>query len=113
MNLPEAPIAQKGFFAAHFFTVKDQEKSEDSYIRILGRKLIKPADPCYIKLENAWIILNCGGGPTPDRPEVVLETHRIWTEPVASLICVSPASGPATRNGRQKSVLSYRTITES
>jgi hypothetical protein len=54
--------------------VKDQEKSEDFYIRILGGKLIKPADPCYIKVENTWIILNCGGGPTPDKPEVVLET---------------------------------------
>jgi catechol 2,3-dioxygenase-like lactoylglutathione lyase family enzyme len=54
--------------------VKDQEKSEDFYIRILGGKLIKPADPCYIKVENTWIILNCGGGSTPDKPEVVLET---------------------------------------
>jgi hypothetical protein len=25
-------------------------------------------------VENTWIILNCGGGPTPDKPEVVLET---------------------------------------
>jgi hypothetical protein len=28
INLPEAPIAQKGFFAAEFFTVKDQENRE-------------------------------------------------------------------------------------
>ena len=27
MNLPDAPIAHKGFFAAHFYTVRDQEKS--------------------------------------------------------------------------------------
>jgi catechol 2,3-dioxygenase-like lactoylglutathione lyase family enzyme len=75
MNLPpDSPVAHEGFFAAHFFTVKDQEKSRDFYVRILGGKLIKPADPCYIKLENTWIILNCGGGPTPDKPEVSLET---------------------------------------
>ncbi len=54
--------------------MKDQEKSEDFYIPILGGKLIKPADPCYIKVENTWIILNGGGGPTPYKPEVVLET---------------------------------------
>ena len=75
MNLPpDSPVAQEGFFAAHFFTVKDQEKSRDFYVRILGGKLIKPADPCYIKLVNTWIILNCGGGPTRNKPEVILET---------------------------------------
>jgi catechol 2,3-dioxygenase-like lactoylglutathione lyase family enzyme len=74
MNLPDAPIAHEGFFAAHFVTVRDQEKSKDFYVRILGGKLIKPDNPCYIKLANTWIILNCGGGPTPDKPEVILET---------------------------------------
>jgi hypothetical protein len=28
----------------------------------------------YIKLTNTWIILNSRGGPTPDKPEVLLET---------------------------------------
>ena len=74
MYLPNAPIADEGFFAAHFFTVTDQEKSKDFYVRILGGKVIKPDNPCYIKLANTWIILNSGGGPTPDKPEVLLET---------------------------------------
>ena len=43
MNLPpDSSVAHEGFFAAHFFTVKDQEKSRDFYVRILGGKLIKP-----------------------------------------------------------------------
>lgn len=74
MNLPDAPIAHEGFFATHFFTVRDQEKSKDFYVRILGGKVIKAENPCYIKLANTWIILNSGGGPTPDKPEVLLET---------------------------------------
>src|ERR1700738_1264558 len=74
MNLPDAPIAHEGFFATHFFTVRDQEKSKDFYVRILGGKVIKSENPCYIKLANTWIILNSGGGPTPDKPEVLLET---------------------------------------
>src|SRR5580700_5737505 len=57
MNLPDAPIAHEGFFATHFFTVRDQGKSKDFYVRILGGKLIKPENPCYIKLANTWIIL--------------------------------------------------------
>ncbi|MGC1675520.1 MAG: VOC family protein [Candidatus Acidiferrales bacterium] len=74
MNLSDVPIAHEGFFATHFFTVRDLEKSKDFYVRILGGKVIKPENPCYIKLANTWIILNSGGGPTPDKPEVVLET---------------------------------------
>ena len=32
--------------------------------------------PIYIKLANSWIILNFGGGPTPDKPDVFLEPPR-------------------------------------
>ena len=65
--------ATEGFFVTHFLTVRDQEKSRDFYVRILGGRLIRPENPCYIKLVNSWIILNSGGGPTPDKPEVILE----------------------------------------
>ena len=37
---------------------------------------MKPENPCYIKLEKSWIILNSGGGPTPDKLDVVLETPQ-------------------------------------
>ena len=74
MNLPNAPVTQDGFFATHLFIVKDQEKSNDFYVRILGGKVLKQENPCYIKLANTWFILNCGGGPTPDKPDVLLGT---------------------------------------
>jgi catechol 2,3-dioxygenase-like lactoylglutathione lyase family enzyme len=76
MNLPDAPIPPEGFFVAHFFTVKDQERSKDFYVRILGGKVINPENPCYIKLANSWIVLNSGGGPPHDKPEVLLETPQ-------------------------------------
>ena len=83
MNLPDAPIAHEGCFATHFFTVSDQDKSKNFYVRILGGKVIKAESRCYIKLANMWIILNSGGGPTPDTPSdrnrvnsfLVPETH--------------------------------------
>lgn len=74
--LPEAPIAEQGFFVTHFLTVKDQARSKEFYVRILGGKVVKAENPCYIKLANSWIILNSGGGPTPDKPEVFLEAPR-------------------------------------
>src|SRR5690349_11497420 len=70
---PDLPIAQEGFFVTLFFVVRDQEASKDFYVRILGGKVVKAADPCYIKLANTWLILNSGGGPTPDKPDVILE----------------------------------------
>jgi len=35
MNLPDAAIAHEGFFAAHFFTMSDLNKSKDFYLRFL------------------------------------------------------------------------------
>jgi hypothetical protein len=74
VNLPDPPIVQEGFFAARFFTVSDQDKSKDFCVRILGGRVIKPDNPCYIKPANTWITLNSGGGPPPDEPGVLLET---------------------------------------
>ena len=76
MKSPDAPIAKKGFVVAHFLTVKDQARSKKFCVGILGGKVVKPENPCYNKLENSWIILNSGGGPTPDKPKVVLETPQ-------------------------------------
>jgi catechol 2,3-dioxygenase-like lactoylglutathione lyase family enzyme len=76
MSLPEAPIAETGFFVPHVLTVADQAKSREFYVGVLGGKVVKEENPCYIKLSNSWIILNSGGGPTPDKPEVILDTPR-------------------------------------
>jgi catechol 2,3-dioxygenase-like lactoylglutathione lyase family enzyme len=74
MDLPDAPIAEQGFFVTHFLTVADQKRSSEFYVGILGGKVVNGPDPTCIKLANSWIILNSGGGPTPDKPEVLLET---------------------------------------
>jgi predicted enzyme related to lactoylglutathione lyase len=73
MNLSNAPIPQEGFVVTHFLTVKDQVRSREFYSGILGGKVVSPENPCIIKLANSWIILNTGGGPTPDKPDIILE----------------------------------------
>jgi hypothetical protein len=46
--------------------------------------VIKPDNPCYIKLANSWIILNSGGGPHPTSPKSswklrpILRVADIW-----------------------------------
>ena len=74
MMLPDAPFPKEGFFITHFFTVSDQARSREFYAGVLGGEVIVEENPCVIKLANSWITLNSGGGPTPDKPEVTLET---------------------------------------
>jgi hypothetical protein len=55
--------------------------------------VIQPDNPWYINLANIWILLNSGAGPTPDKPEVLLETpsdlRRVnsFLNASASLVC--------------------------
>jgi hypothetical protein len=114
MNLPDVPIAHEGFFATHFFTVSDQDKSKDSYVRILGGKVIKPNNPCYIKLANTWVILNSGGGPTPDKPEVFLEIPSGLNRASSFLnLRVADIWAMLQTMGRQRRDLSYGAAEES
>ena len=76
MNLPNAPIPKESFFVTHFLTVSDQAKSREFYAGILGGTVVRPENPCMIKLSNSWIILNDGGGPTPDKPDIYLELPK-------------------------------------
>ena len=31
-------------------------------------------EPSIVQLANSWVVINVGGGPTDDKPEVILET---------------------------------------
>ncbi len=73
MNLPDAPVPAEGSSVTHFLAVNDQARSREFYAGVLGGKVLIRENPCIIKLANSWIILNNGGGPTPDKPDVTLE----------------------------------------
>ncbi len=52
--------------------VSDQDRSRRWYENVLGAQTVLERDPVYMKVANSWIILNVGGGPTDDKPDVVL-----------------------------------------
>jgi len=58
----------------HFLVVEDQDRSRQWYERVLGAKTVLERDPVIMRVANSWIILNVGGGPTEDKPDVTLET---------------------------------------
>ena len=55
MGLADAPIAREGFYVTHFLTVQDQARSREFYVDVLGGKVVKLENPCYIKLANSQL----------------------------------------------------------
>jgi len=65
-----------GFTVAYFLTVADIDRSARFYETVFGGRVLSRGDakgaPGYIQIANAWLIVNVGGGPTPDKPSVTL-----------------------------------------
>jgi predicted enzyme related to lactoylglutathione lyase len=65
-----------GFTVALFITVADIERSLRFYETVFGGRILSHGDakgaPGYIQIANTWLIVNVGGGPTPDKPSVTL-----------------------------------------
>ncbi len=76
MNRNDFPAPRDGFVLTHFLTTKDVSRSRAFYADILGGKVILEGEPTIIKLANAWVILNVGGGPTEDKPDVTLAAPK-------------------------------------
>ena len=66
---------REGISIAHLLTVADVERSARYYEKVFGARILTMGDgnaPPYLQLANIWMILNVGGGPTPDKPTVTL-----------------------------------------
>jgi predicted enzyme related to lactoylglutathione lyase len=67
---------QEGFTVAHFLIVADIERSARFYEKVFGGRILSRGDssgaPGYIQIANTWLLVNVGGGPTPDKPTVTL-----------------------------------------
>lgn len=53
-------------------TVRDVAVSRRSYADIFGGQIVLEENPATVQVANSWIIMNPGGGPTPDKPDVKL-----------------------------------------
>ena len=70
---------REGISIAHFLTVTDIQLSARYYEKVFGARILSLGDgnaPAYLQLANIWMILNVGGGPTPDKPTVTLSVPR-------------------------------------
>ena len=65
-----------GISVAYFLTVADIDRSARFYETVFGGRILSRGDsdgaPGYIQIANMWLLVNVGGGPTPDKPTVTL-----------------------------------------
>ena len=67
---------KEGFIVTHFLTVADVKRSAEFYSHILGADVVVNSEPTVLRLANTWLIVNVGGGPTDDKPDVTLRTPQ-------------------------------------
>jgi catechol 2,3-dioxygenase-like lactoylglutathione lyase family enzyme len=65
-----------GFTITLFITVADINRSADFYEKVFGGRILNRGDSKgasgHIQIANTWLIVNVGGGPTPEKPTVTL-----------------------------------------
>lgn len=66
------PTPEQGLVLTHFLTVRDVVRSRRFYADTFGGEVVLAGNPAIVQVANSWIIMNPGGGPTPDKPEVTL-----------------------------------------
>ena len=70
------PAPTEGFLATLFITVRKVARSREFYSKVLGGKVVLEENPCVVKLANSWILMNPGGPPTPDKPDITVVDYE-------------------------------------
>ena len=76
MKREDFPAPEDGFVVTHFLTVEDIQRSVKFYSEVLGGEVLMDSGLGMVKLANSWIIVNVGGGPTDDKPDVYLSPPK-------------------------------------
>jgi catechol 2,3-dioxygenase-like lactoylglutathione lyase family enzyme len=84
------PAPAEGLVVTHFLTVRDVARSRAFYADVLGGEVVLAENPAIVKVANTWIIMNPGGGPTPDKPDITLRPPEL-DDPVTSFMNVRVA----------------------
>ena len=73
---PASQNEQLRFVATYTLIVGDIPRSVAFYRDVLGATVLRTGAPTLLRFGNIWIIINGGGGPTDDKPEVVAAPPR-------------------------------------
>src|SRR4051794_17040061 len=73
--MAEFPAPSEGFVLTHFIVSADVKRSAAFYRDVLGGEGVMEGEPAIVQGANSWVVINVGGGPTEDKPEVVLDVR--------------------------------------
>jgi catechol 2,3-dioxygenase-like lactoylglutathione lyase family enzyme len=76
IDFDNLPAPTEGFVVTLFITVRSVARSRAFYSDVLGGQVVLEENPCMVKLANSWLIMNPGGGPTPDKPDISVVDHE-------------------------------------
>ena len=76
IDFANLPAPSEGFLVTQFITVRSVARSRLFYSEILGGQVVLEENPCIIKLANSWLIMNPGGDPTPDKPDISIVNYE-------------------------------------
>lgn len=65
--------AEQGIVLTQMLIVADVERSVRFYRDVLGANVVREQAPAMLRFHNGWIVINTGGGPTPDKPDVTVQ----------------------------------------
>ncbi len=70
------PAPTEGILVTHFITVRSVARSRAFYSEVLGGQVVLEENPCIVKLANSWVLMNPGGPPTPDKPDISVVNYE-------------------------------------
>jgi catechol 2,3-dioxygenase-like lactoylglutathione lyase family enzyme len=76
IDFANLPAPSEGLLVTMFITVRNVARSREFYCKVLGGTVVLDENPCIVKLANSWIIMNPGGGPTPDKPGITVVDYE-------------------------------------
>ena len=70
------PAPTEGIAVTMFITVRSVARARAFYSEVLPGKVVLDENPCIVMLANSWIIMNPGGPPTPDKPDITVANYE-------------------------------------
>ena len=70
------PAPTEGILVTHFMIVRSIARSRAFYSEVLGGQVVLEENPCIVKLANSWVLMNPGGPPTPDKPDISVVNYE-------------------------------------
>jgi hypothetical protein len=74
--MAQLPLLSEEMVLAHFIVSDDVPRSRRFSTHVLCGTAVVVGEPTCAALANSWFIINVGGGPTDDRPDIMLGTPR-------------------------------------